>query len=400
MSFATNTRGLGNLYQVLDVKPTASTEDILRAYKKVSARCHPSRTKHSGARERFERARQAFCVLSDTAHRERYNRDGYEAPPSEESAEDLYSRTHGGRERHGRAKPMDTVVELPVALDALYTGKKARVSITRTRLCGDCNGRGTLREGLQGRCADCEGRGELVVVRQVSALHTQESCTPCPTCAARGWVVLPQDCCKTCTGVRTVKQKKLFTFRVEKGMREGDHFTQQSEGDESPDCSLPGDVIVVLTELKHDTFKRHGAHLLMTYELTLAEALTGFHMLVQHLDGRQLVVQPTRGTVISPDQLWQVDGEGLPEHPSTPDVRGHLVIRFTVVFPEQLTPDVSVRLAKLLNKPPYSMLLEEGFEEKTLAMSDPALFLESQPERKTRDGDLPPGGRTAVCSHQ
>ena len=414
MAYVHSTRGLGNLYHVLDIKPDASDAEVTRGYKRVSARCHPSRAKGTGARERFERAKQAYLVLSDPEARDRYDRDGFEGVAHKlgrggggggdsagVTAEDLYCRMHGGRERNGRAKPMDTVVELPVSLESFYNGKRARVSVTRTRLCTDCDARGTKREGQHGVCSDCEGRGELVLVRQISGAHTQETATACPTCAGKGWTVRPKDCCTTCSGGRTVREKKLFVFHIEKGMAEGDHFTEQSEGDEDPECTLPGDVVVVLSELKHETFKRSGPHLLMSYDLTLAEALTGFHMLVQHLDGRQLIVQPTKGTVVSPQQLWQVEGEGLPAHPSAPHVRGHLIVRFAVAFPERLPPDTAAKLAKVLNKPPYQMLLEEGFEQRTLMLTDPSVFADASTKaRRRREGDLLPGGRTAVCAHQ
>lgn len=56
------------------------------------------------------------------------------------------------------------------------------------------------------------------------------------------------------------------------------------EGNEIPDA-LPGDLIFVTQEKKHDAFERKGADLFMKKNINLVEALTGFEFNVKHLDG-------------------------------------------------------------------------------------------------------------------
>ena len=62
----------------------------------------------------------------------------------------------------------------------------------------------------------------------------------------------------------------------------------------------PGDVILVLQQKEHEVFTREGDDLYMTKKLHLAEALCGFHMIVKHLDKRNLIIKYPAGQVIEP----------------------------------------------------------------------------------------------------
>jgi len=62
----------------------------------------------------------------------------------------------------------------------------------------------------------------------------------------------------------------------------------------------PGDVIIVLQQQKHQVFQRHSCDLIMTRQISLTEALCGLVFIMQHLDGRELVIQSPPGMVIEP----------------------------------------------------------------------------------------------------
>merc|ERR1719225_2204591 len=57
-------------------------------------------------------------------------------------------------------------------------------------------------------------------------------------------------------------------------MADGQKITFTSEGDQEPGLE-PGDIIIVLDEKAHDTFRRSGQDLILKMDITLTEALTG-----------------------------------------------------------------------------------------------------------------------------
>ena len=72
-------------------------------------------------------------------------------------------------------------------------------------------------------------------------------------------------------------------------MKDGQEIRFTGEGDQEPGLE-PGDIVIVLDEKEHGTFKRHGTDLVMNTEIDLVEALCGFQKTIKTLDDRVLVI--------------------------------------------------------------------------------------------------------------
>jgi DnaJ domain len=64
---------LENLYSLLGVSPSASNEEIRRAYRALAMRYHPDRNPHPTAQMRFAAIKEAHELLSDPQRRAAYN---------------------------------------------------------------------------------------------------------------------------------------------------------------------------------------------------------------------------------------------------------------------------------------------------------------------------------------
>ena len=62
-----------NLYNILGVSPTATAEEIKKAYRTLAMRFHPDRNKHATAQSRFNAINAAYELLSDPKKRSAYN---------------------------------------------------------------------------------------------------------------------------------------------------------------------------------------------------------------------------------------------------------------------------------------------------------------------------------------
>jgi DnaJ family protein A protein 2 len=112
------------------------------------------------------------------------------------------------------------------------------------------------------------------------------------------------------------------------------------QGNEAPGFRA-GDAVFVVVEQKHPLFKRKNNDLLMTMTLNLSEALTGFTRVIQHLDGRKLVLRSRPGEVITHNSVRIIKGEGMPKV-SNFKSKGRLFVRFRVEFPDANTLPESV----------------------------------------------------------
>ncbi len=65
-----------DLYEILGVPRTASTDEIKKAYRKLALKYHPDRGGGKEAEEKFKEANTAYEILSDPQKRAQYDRFG------------------------------------------------------------------------------------------------------------------------------------------------------------------------------------------------------------------------------------------------------------------------------------------------------------------------------------
>jgi DnaJ-class molecular chaperone len=101
-----------------------------------------------------------------------------------------------------------------------------------------------------------------------------------------------------------------------------------------------GDLVFVLEQQQHPTFRRVRDALIMEKTISLCEALCGTSFQVTTLDGRVLDV--CSDGVITPGSWACVRGEGMPVYGRSTNGRstkGDMYIHFTVEFPKEVQRD-------------------------------------------------------------
>jgi len=315
------------------------------------------------AAEKFKEISTAYEALSDPEKREVYDKYGEEGLREGGgpgfSPDDIFSQFFGGgffggggpRRGGGRQarKGEDLVHPLKVSLEDLYKGKTTKLSLQKHVLCGDCGGKGSKNPNAVKKCDSCRGQGVKVTLRQIAPGMVQQLQQTCPDCRGEGQVIRDKDRCTKCHGSKICQEKKVLDVHIDKGMKAGQKIVFAGEGDQAPDI-VPGDIIVTLQQKEHTLFKRDGSDLLMEHSLSLVEALCGFQFFITHLDGRVLCVKSTQGEVVTPGDIKCIDGEGMPTY-KRPFEKGRLIIRFTVQFPKNITPECAKLLEKALPRP-------------------------------------------------
>lgn len=328
------------LYDELGVAPTATPEEIKKAYRKLALKFHPD--KNPDDPEKFKNISAAFEVLSDEKKRGIYDKYGEEGLKEGGGGEghnpfDIFDMFFGGGGRGRGRQPgekmrgRDTVHQMKVSLDDLYNGTTRQLAVQKNVICETCNGIGG-KEGSVQKCENCNGSGMDVRMRQIGPGMVQQIQQPCRPCNQTGEKIREKDRCKNCAGKKVEKQRKILKCEIDKGMKDGQKLTFSGEGDQAPDIE-PGDIVIVLDEKEHDVFRRQGSDLYMTMGIELADALCGFTRNIKTLDNRTLVIKCNPGEVIRPKELKCVLDEGMPIY-GDPLEKGRLVIDFQIKFPK------------------------------------------------------------------
>jgi len=327
------------LYETLEVEKDATPKEIKKAYFRLSKQHHPDK---GGDEHQFKEINAAYEILSDPEKRKAYDQYGLEGVDDEgvqaARGEDLFSMFFGGgrssSRRSGPRKGPSVNHPIQVSLEDLYNGKTVKLAVNRKVIVGDVH-----------ECEKCQGQGAVMEVRQLGP----------------GMITQMQRTCSSCNGqgntAETKNERKVLEVLVEKGMKHNQKIQFKNMADEVPGMEA-GDVNFIIQEKDHDLFKRKGADLLVTKEISLNQALCGFTWKITHLDGRQIVIKTRPGQIIECETedeetgrtlpyITMVQSEGMPSH-GNPFVKGNLYVAFHVKFPKKLEPDQIKQLKEIL----------------------------------------------------
>ncbi|KAJ1388131.1 HSP40/DnaJ peptide-binding [Sesbania bispinosa] len=130
-----------------------------------------------------------------------------------------------------------------------------------------------------------------------------------------------------------VQEEELLTIKVQPGWKRGTKITFEGKGNERPGAYRE-DIIFIISEKRHQLFRREGDDLELGVEIPLLKALTGCKILVPLLGGEQMHL--TVDDIICPGYEKMIPGQGMPIS-GQGGKRGNLRITFLVEFPKQLT---------------------------------------------------------------
>lgn len=206
----------------------------------------------------------------------------------------------------------------------MYNGGTRNLAVNRNIDCDDCNGSGS--HNIMPDCVSCE--------------QCNGNNLGCLLCRGSGVVIAPEYRCFGCQGRKVVPDMFVLEVRIKPGMRHGQKIIYKQQGNQEPNHRI-GDIIVVLEQMPHETFKRHGYDLLMILHLDTNEAIFGFEKTISTLDNRQLSIVVPQGTVTQNNTLRVIANEGMPLY-THPNLKGRLKIKFRVNAPVDAVGEIMV----------------------------------------------------------
>ncbi|MBI2150690.1 MAG: J domain-containing protein [Acidobacteria bacterium] len=251
-----------DLYIILEVRRTASVNDIKRAFRKLARRYHPDINPGDRlAEDRFKRITEAYEVLSDPSKRQFYDVNGFYTegvlePHAAESGWGLsfqgfdFSRpgqSHFGdifgrffaRQAMRRDPERGQDLEYPVSIgfDESIRGLTARISVPRQDACGNCAGAGQASGSRESVCPGCGGAGKTTKTKG----HLQFVVT-CAECGGAGRTVAY---CAECGGEGRKPRTESFNVELPAGVSTGSRIRVPGKGDAKVEVpAIDGRVIV------------------------------------------------------------------------------------------------------------------------------------------------------------
>ncbi|EDM38691.1 molecular chaperone, heat shock protein [Pedobacter sp. BAL39] len=362
-------------YDVLGVAKSSSTEEIKKAYRKLAIKYHPDKNPDDkSAEDKFKEAAEAYEVLSNPEKKQRYDHYGHAGVGGASGGgyggggmnmEDIFSQFGdifgggggspfesffgggGQQSRGGRrvAKGTNLRIKVKLTLEEIANGTEKKIKVNKQVTCKTCDGTGAKDRSSVSTCKTCGGSG---AVRRVTntILGQMQTTSTCPTCNGSGSQITSK--CTSCHGEGIVRGEETITINIPAGVSDGMQLSMSGKGNAAPNGGIPGDLIILIEEIPHETLKREGNNVVYDLHVSIVDAALGYSAEVPTIDGKaKIKIEP--GT--QSGKLLRLKGKGIPEVNSYH--RGDEIIHVNIWTPKALSAEERTILEKLRDSPNF-----------------------------------------------
>lgn len=363
-------------YDVLGVSRSTSADEIKKAYRKLAIKYHPDKNPDDKtAEDKFKEAAEAYEVLSNPEKKQRYDHYGHAGVGGASGGggyggggmnmEDIFSQfgdifgSGGGgspfesffgggqQSRGGRrvSKGTNLRIKVKLTLEEIANGTEKKIKVNKQIVCKTCDGSGAKDRSSVSTCKTCGGSG---AVRRVTntILGQMQTTSTCPTCNGSGSQITAK--CGSCHGEGVVRGEETITINIPAGVSDGMQLSMSGKGNAAPNGGIPGDLIILIEEIPHETLKREGNNVVYDLHVSIIDAALGYSAEVPTIDGKaKIKIEP--GT--QSGKLLRLKGKGIPEINSYH--RGDEIIHVNIWTPKALSAEERGILERLRDSPNF-----------------------------------------------
>lgn len=351
-------------YEVLGISRDADEKAIKSAYRKLAIKYHPDKNPDDKeAEEKFKEAAEAYEVLSNPEKRQRYDRFGHAADGGSGfgggqggmSMEDIFSQFGdifgsgnpfesffgGGGRSGGRRvrKGTNLRIRVKLTLKEIAEGVEKKIKVNKLASCSTCSGGGAKDQSSYHNCRTCGGSGSVTRVTN-TILGQMQTTSTCPSCNGEGVEITAK--CASCGGDGLIRQDETIAINIPAGVSEGMQLSMSGKGNAAPRGGVPGDLIILIDEIPHETLKRDGNNVIYDLYISFPQAALGTSVEVPTIDGKAKI-KIDAGT--QSGKILRLRNKGIPEVNSYH--KGDQLIYVNVWTPKSLTPEEKTLMEQL-----------------------------------------------------
>ncbi len=331
-----------DFYEILGVSKNASAAEIKKAYRQKALKYHPDKNPGDVEAEKmFKKAAEAYEVLSNPDKRARYDQYGHQAFEGGGgfggmNMDDIFSQfgdifgafgggfgggfgAQGGRRT---VKGSNLRVRMQLTLEEIAVGVEKKIKVKRKKLA-----KGTTYK----TCTTCNGAGQITRI-QNTILGRMQTASTCSHCGGLGKILDSKPSNADADGMITTEE--TISVKIPAGVVDGMQLKMSGKGNDAPGDGIPGDLIVMIEEIPHETLKRDGDNLHYELYISFSEAALGASKEIDTVTGKvRIKVDPG----IHSGKVLRLRNKGIPSIQGYG--MGDLLVYINVWTPQELTKE-------------------------------------------------------------
>ena len=314
---------MSNYYQTLEIDENASSDEIKKAYRKLSLKYHPDKNPNDPETvKKFQTITEAYETLGDKDKKRQY--DMMQKSP--------FSKMMGQNMHHGSMDPLEEIFsqffgqgqpqgggEMPFGFPFSFGGQGPFSPNVQV-----------FRNGVPMNM----GQKPTPIIKNITITIDQVLTGSTVPVDIERWIVE--------NGHKLFEKETLYVT-IPKGIDDNEIILLKGKGNIASD-SCVGDIKLFVKIENNTDLKRHGLDLILEKKITLKESLCGFSFDFKYLNGKNYTINNNSGNIIPPGHRKVIPDMGLTREAHT----GNLIIIFEIEFPVKLKEEVVKELARVL----------------------------------------------------
>ena len=252
----------------------------------------------------------------------------------------------GGGQR--RAKGSNLRIRVKLNLEEVAQGVEKTVKVRRKKQA----------DGVTYKtCATCNGQGQVTKIAN-TILGRMQTAATCSSCSGSGQIIDSKPNDADAQGM--VVQEDTVSIQIPAGVEDGMQLKVGGKGNDAPGNGVPGDLIVAIETLEHETLKREGDNLHYDLYISLSDAVLGTSKDIDTVSGKaRIKLEPG----LQSGKILRLRGKGIKSINGYG--AGDLLVHVNVWTPKELNKEQRTFFEKMQG--------DENFEPKP-EKSDKSFF--------------------------
>lgn len=305
-------------YKTLGIEKNSTQETIKKAYRKLSLKYHPD--KNNGIDTQFKEINSAYEILSDPEKRRIY--DMQNSNPFMSSS----SPFPGNMFSHNSNMPDVFTNMFGDSMFQQFTHNQNRNNPS----FNNPNIR-IFRNGVEVNKSKQQPPDHITINVTITMKQSYEGDS------------IPVDIKRS---ILRYQEKSMETetvyIDIPQGIGHNELITVKNKGNIIND--MKSDVKIKILIDNDKNFTRDGLNIIYNKEITLKESLCGFSFELPFINGKKYTINNNSGNIITPGFLKEINGMGFKRGQHN----GSLIIKFNIIFPDNLKDEQIKKLSQLL----------------------------------------------------
>lgn len=335
---------MSNLYEILELEKNASKEEIKKSYRRLSLLYHPDRP--GGSPDKFKKINEAYDILGDNQKRKMYDLESsnpFLKMSDNINPMDIFSKLFNQNLNEANNGEMFNNID---PMFPFAPGMGPKIHIFKAGGMGGMPGIPGMPFPDFDNMMQANDEPDIIEINVLLTMN--ESYNGCNKPIEINRYIVRNN----------KKSYETETLYVEfnAGVDNNEYIIIKEKG--NVENGVMGNLKIKVQLQFSNNYGRKGLDLIYNKYLTLNEALCGFSFLLEHINGKSYKINHNGEYIIQPNHVKEIPNLGFNRNSNV----GKLIIKFNIVFPDNLSLEKRKQISDIINDNKVSETIEKNNE--------------------------------------